>query len=96
MAKKKKRQRKTVTERLAEDLELPKDVLCDLSKIEIVGEHDVTIENFRGIIEYEPELLRVNTKCSVVTIMGAYLEISAISDEQVSVRGNIKSLEFDK
>lgn len=84
----------TAGEKIASKLEIPKDVILDLSKVIIVGAHDVTIENYRGIIQYDSELIRLNTKTGMVKISGLSLEITEISDEDISITGLISSVEF--
>ena len=84
----------TAGEKIANKLEIPKDVILDLSKVIIVGAHDVTIENYRGIIQYDSELIRLNTKTGMLKISGVSLEITEISDEDISITGLISSVEF--
>lgn len=53
------------------------------------------IDNFKALLDFSSESIRINTSDGVVRIMGKNLEISVVTDENVSVRGKIGSLEFE-
>lgn len=53
------------------------------------------IDNFKALIEFSGEILRASTGDGVVRVTGKNLEISAITDENVSVKGNIIGFEFE-
>ncbi|MBR4114266.1 MAG: sporulation protein YqfC, partial [Anaerotignum sp.] len=46
--------RKNVTEAL----ELPKEIMLNLPLISLIGREEVTIENYKGILEYGEETVR--------------------------------------
>jgi sporulation protein YqfC len=79
---------------LAEVLELPLDVSLDLPKIVIVGELGVLIQNHRGLIQYAPERIVVGVGEGQVTVTGESLEIGEVNQEDMIVRGLIKTVEM--
>ncbi len=74
-------------------LELPIE-LSDLSKTTLLGNKEVSIQNFKGILEYETGLIRLNTRDFMVKITGQQLDIKSINDEDITVTGIISAIEF--
>ena len=74
---------------LAAAFELPKEIVLDLPVINMTGNEQVSIENYKGIIEYTSERVRIRTSCGVLKISGARLVLKHIMAETVVVAGNI-------
>lgn len=85
---------KTIKEEVNKYLELPEELFLNLSKVTIVGKKEVSIENYKGIIEYENEVIRVNTSDGIIKISGKNLEIISIITEEILIGGNICGVEF--
>ena len=64
------------------------------STVSITGDKSFTITNYKGIIECTDTKIRVNTPDFVVSITGNNFEINYISEEDISARGTISSVEF--
>ncbi|MGE5614877.1 MAG: sporulation protein YqfC [Bacillota bacterium] len=86
--------RKTMREKFMELLELPKELVLDIPKITVVGKGDMMIENYKGVIEYNSDRIRVNTGIGTLKITGAGLFIREITSEDIIISGGIHSLEF--
>lgn len=80
--------------RISDTLGLPKDVICDIPNITIVGNNEINIENHKGIIEYSNEILRINSGIGIIKVTGENLKINEISYEEVLLTGTIKMIEF--
>jgi sporulation protein YqfC len=80
--------------KLAETLELPKDVVMDVPKVTIVGCIQLNIENHRGIIEYSDCNIRINTSIGVYKIKGSNLVIKNIVADEIIITGNIQNIDF--
>lgn len=81
-------------ERLADLLELPRDVVMDLPRMVVTGNKRLVIENHKGVIEYAPNLLRLNTARGEVRIVGDNLVLLSILREEVWIEGKIQQVEF--
>lgn len=75
-------------------LELPKEAVIDLPVISIVGNEELTIENYKGVIEYSEEKIRINTTKGVVKIEGRSMFLKQITDDDIQVIGTIIKIEF--
>ena len=89
----KNKERKTA-DKIADALDLPLDVLHDIPRIEIIGCSRVNVENFRGILDYGENCIKINSNTGIIKIDGDELFIESISDEGVFVQGRILRVEF--
>lgn len=80
---------------IAEKFDLPKDVVLNLPKITIVGNNEITIENHKGIILFERDIIKVNTKVKIVNIEGENFEILYIGDSTITISGRFKSVSYE-
>lgn len=86
--------KKGFREKFIEMLELPKELILDLPKLTIVGNKDMMIENYKGVMEYGSARIRINTGIGIIKITGAGLMIKEITSEDIIVSGEIHGLEF--
>lgn len=86
----------SLREKFSEMLELPKEIVLNIPKTTIVGNGDMIIENYKGIIEYDNARIRVNTGIGVVRVSGSGLLIREITSEDIIICGEIRGLEFIK
>ncbi|ACL74953.1 sporulation protein YqfC [Ruminiclostridium cellulolyticum H10] len=83
-------------EKITEMLELPKEIVLNMPKLVMLGNGDVIIENYKGIVEYAEGFIRVNTTAGIIKLTGTDIYIKEITAENIMVYGNILSLEFLK
>jgi sporulation protein YqfC len=86
--------KKTIKEKFTELLELPKELVLDIPRITIVGNGDMMVENYKGVIEYGSDRIRISTGIGAVKISGAGLVIKEITSEDIIISGGIHSLEY--
>jgi sporulation protein YqfC len=80
--------------KLAEFLELPLDTVVELPKIVVSGNQQLVIENYRGVIEYEPSVIRIGTKLGELKISGAELGLISVLKEELVIAGKIGRIEM--
>lgn len=79
---------------MTDALELPKEVMLNLPLISITGREEVTIENYKGIMEYGDEVIRVNTASGIIRMTGKELLLKQLTAECVIVSGKLEHIEF--
>ena len=77
----------TVREKVAKMLEIPEEVVSDRPKITTVGRKEVFVENYRGIIEFTNEIVRINSNYGIITITGKNMKIREITNEDIIITG---------
>lgn len=80
--------------RAAEMFDLPGEVVAGVARIEITGGREILIENHAGILEYGPSEIDVNSSGVIIRIRGDELEIRAMTQSELSIRGLVLSVEF--
>ena len=80
--------------RLAEFLEMPQEIILNLPLVSILGSEEVSVENFKGVIEYTEERVRIGTSCGVLKISGKKLTLRQITSEKIVVTGVVAGLEY--
>ncbi len=78
---------------LAEKLGISAEVLLGEPKIIVTGDYLVEIVNHKGIISFSDEQIEVNTRKYVYKILGNSLVITALTDEEISISGNVAVIE---
>ncbi len=80
---------------IVESLELPKDILYGAVILTATGRSEVLIENYRGIIEYTCEKIRLQTKTCQVEVRGKRLLIEYYTNDEMKVTGMIQAIIYD-
>ncbi|MGI6112910.1 MAG: sporulation protein YqfC [Mahellales bacterium] len=79
---------------ISDVLELPKDVMLNLPKINIVGNNQMYVENHRGIIEYTSQRIRINSTIGIIRILGNSMVIKNIEKNEIVITGYFLTMEF--
>ena len=62
-------------ELMVESLKLPKDSLLGASIVTVTGNCEVFVENYKGILEYSPEVILLQGKNHKIELTGKRLNI---------------------
>ena len=87
-----KEKSKSIKEKFSAMMELPKELLLDIPRITMLGNEDVFIENYKGIVEYEENIIRLNNG---INIFGDKLNVEEITDTEILIVGKINNIEFE-
>jgi sporulation protein YqfC len=74
--------------------ELPKDITLNLPKISMIGNNQMLVENHRGVIEYTPQRIRVNSSIGVIRVQGSEMKLKNIAADDIMITGEVKAIEF--
>jgi sporulation protein YqfC len=77
-------------------LEMPREIDSKEPKITIISFDEILIENYKGILEYEEFFIKVDTEIGTININGYKLTLEQITDEDIGIKGTIKSIELEK
>ncbi len=89
-----KEERHSVKERLTEISELPKDVILGLPVVTMLGQKELHLENYSGLIEYTEVLIRVRIKHGQMKIRGKHLNVSCYTNDDMKITGCIECIEY--
>ena len=84
----------TIKEQVTGLLSLPKEVILNLPQVTLTGRQEISIENYKGIIEFTDTLIRINTRCGILLITGLNLRLRHVNVEYIIITGDIEKLEY--
>ena len=84
----------TIKEQITDLLSLPKEIVLNLPQLILTGRNELSIENYKNIIEYSGSRIRINTSSGVLLILGTDLTLKQITTEHITVTGEIVKFEF--
>lgn len=82
-------------EKLAAKLDLPADVVMDIPKIIVTGDLEITIENHRGILAFDQDMVKVNSRVGAIRVEGKSFEILYIGGSTITIKGRFKSISYE-
>lgn len=84
-----------VKRKISDALDLPKDIVLNIPRVILTGKIAVFIENHKGIIQYDSNMVRINTPIGTIAVKGEELVIKSIIADEITIEGNILSIEFE-
>ena len=79
---------------LTSALELPEEIMLNLPLITFTGRTNMSIENYKNIVEYSQKRIRISTTDGVITIDGINLSLKELTKNLIVIDGEISNLEF--
>lgn len=83
-----------IIEKISNNLNLPKDTLMGASIMHITGQYEIYIENYKNIIEYKDDSIRIQGKNCKIYITGKSLHIEYFNNDDMKISGRIKNIEY--
>ncbi|WP_461205587.1 sporulation protein YqfC [Clostridium sp. DL1XJH146] len=83
-------------EEIARKLDIPKEIVMDLPKITITANREIFIENHKGIILFEEDMIKVNSNTGVIIINGNKLRIEYLEGKTIVVSGKFSSVIYEE
>lgn len=87
-------EKKSYLEILSNNMKLPSDILAGAPILTATGKNQICLENYKGIIEYNGNVIRIQTKVCKICIEGKDLNIEYFSDEEMHISGFIHAIRY--
>lgn len=78
----------------ADMLDVPKDSVLDVPRITLVGGLQLYVENYRGILEFRNDLLRLSLSKGELQVFGQELVVKQIFPAEVIIEGTISGIKY--
>lgn len=79
---------------VVDSLKLPKDIMLGAVILNVTGQGEAFVENYRGIIEYTDESIVLQTKTCMVSITGKSLSIDYYTNDEMKITGHIMNIQY--
>lgn len=83
-----------IADAISKKLRIQEDIIAQAPIVMGYGTHRFCVENYRNIIEYTQELVRIQTKTVRIHIIGKNLVIAYFRDDGMCVMGDICAVEY--
>ncbi len=82
-------------ETFVQALGLPKDLCLGAAILTAVGSMEITIENHKGLLEYDPDCIRILSGMCRIRIEGSDLSISYFGRDSMKITGRIQKIIYE-
>lgn len=86
--------KKDLKARIADASGVPKDVVLGVPLVTVIGQNEVCVENYRGILEYTDKLIRIQTKLGKIHVLGRGLQIQYYNNDEMKIIGHVMTIEY--
>ena len=83
-------------EKILSKLDFPRDISLDLPKIIVIGNREIIIENHKGIIFFETNMVKINSRIGPIMIKGEKFEILFIAETSITISGNFQGISYER
>ena len=84
-----------IAARFAEMLSMPADLLAGVPKVTVTGRRRALVENHRGLLRYEREVIEIKGGRMVLRVRGEGLTLVSMRGSELLIEGDIFSTEFE-
>ena len=81
-------------EQISDTIHLPGDILAGAPILTLVGEKELYLENYKSIIEYTGDMIRIQTKTGRIHIEGKALNINYYTEDTMKITGRIYQINY--
>lgn len=74
---------------------LPADLAYGSVLLSATGQNELLIENYRGILEYKEEHVRIQAKGCRILIVGKRLQIEYYTNDEMKIKGFIEQIIYE-
>lgn len=74
---------------------LPADLAYGSVLLSVTGQNELLIENYRGILEYKEEHVRIQAKGCRILIVGKRLQIEYYTNDEMKIKGWIEQIIYE-
>lgn len=73
---------------------LPKDVILGVPIVTVTGNLEINIENYKSLIEYTDQIIRIKIRDGEVKISGEHLKIVYYKSAEMKITGAFRAIEY--
>lgn len=77
-------------------LDMPKEIYTDEPKFVSIGFNELVVSNYKSILEYEENYIKIQTYIGNVNINGMELKLMQMTEDSIKITGNIISMDIER
>lgn len=79
---------------LSRILDIPASALGGIPQLQLSGNREAVVEGCQGILEYDENIIKLNTGKMSITFVGRGLQVKVLTHDSAVVAGFITGIEF--
>ncbi len=83
-----------IIETISETLSIPKDVSMGATILNLMGQYEAYVENYKNIIEYNDSCIKLQGRGCKIRIDGRNLKIEYFNTVGMKIKGRFSKIEF--
>lgn len=83
---------KSIKDKFLDVMELPLELLSDEARITLLGNKYLMIENYKGIVEYDENVIRL---VNHINVFGSDMKVEEINSDEIFITGEFLNIEFE-
>jgi len=84
--------KETVQQRIADIFDLPRDAVADLPRLTLIGRTQIFVENHKGIILYDKEIIRIAFTGGEIVIKGRGFQVRTVYTHEIYIEGQVDNI----
>ena len=81
---------------IVDSFEVPEEVIIHSPIISVVGTQEISVENFKTIVKYTSEEIKLSTTEGILVVKGKTLEAKSMTSDKIKMRGMIEGIFFER
>ncbi len=83
-----------IKNKMSSALKVSEEIFENIPLVNLIGNSELTIENYKGIVLYSENKIRINTQIGIVTVNGSNLTLTRVLTEKISIKGKIIEINY--
>lgn len=83
-----------IKQKIYNAMDIPKETFMNIPLTTIMGNDEIIVENYKAVIDYKSDMIKINTKIGQVKITGKNINIKHIKKDEIHITGVIKNIEY--
>ncbi len=88
------KERESYLNMLSSTLNLPSDILTGAPIITLIGTNEISVENYKRIIEYTKNNIKILTNVGIVSFGGKNLKILYFGNDEIKISGRFNQIQY--
>ncbi len=80
--------------KVGEALKISEEIILNVPLIHLIGKSEMEIENYKGIVLYSENKIKINTHIGIICINGSNLVLSRVLAEKITITGLIIDINY--
>ena len=77
-------------------IDIPREIYTNEPKIITIGFNELNIENYKSILKYEEDYIKLETEIGILNINGTNLCLVKMKEENLKITGKIISMDLER